>query len=80
MLSEYGAGTRIKSDLASCLRLLPLVLGRDEPDRPLGRIGRRHEFAQRVEDLLELVARVATEGTAEPQPRMDGCVRSDPAP
>ena len=42
--------------------LLTLVLGVDEPDRPLGRIGRRHEFAQGVEDLLQLIARVAAEG------------------
>ena len=42
--------------------LLALVLGADEPDRPLGRIGRRHEFAQGVEDLSELVAGVAAEG------------------
>ncbi len=30
---------------------------RDEPDRPLGRIGRRHQLTQGVEDLLELIAR-----------------------
>lgn len=42
------------SSLASCPRcLLALFLGVDEPDRPLRRIGRRHEFAQSVEDLLE---------------------------
>lgn len=52
------------SSLESCSRslLAALVLGLDEPDRPLRRIGRRHEFAQCVEDLLELVARVAAEG------------------
>ena len=49
------------SGLESCLPLLALVLGVDEPDRSLGRIGRRHEFAQHVEDLLELVARIAVD-------------------
>jgi len=45
-----GAGVKSWSSLASCPRgLLPLVLGSDEPDGPLGRIGRRHEFAQGVE-------------------------------
>jgi hypothetical protein len=39
-----------------------LVLGIDEPDRPLGRIGRHHEFAQGVEDVFELSAGVAAEG------------------
>jgi hypothetical protein len=29
---------------------------------PLGRIGWRHQFKQRIEDLLELGARVAAEG------------------
>ena len=44
------------------LGLLALVFRRDESDRPLGRIGRRHEFAQRIEDLLELGSCVAAEG------------------
>ncbi len=35
---------------------------RDEADGPLGRIGRRHEFAQGVEHLLQLGAGVAAEG------------------
>lgn len=35
-----------------------IVLEADEPNRPLGRTGRRHEFAQGVEGLLELVAAV----------------------
>src|ERR1700754_3910391 len=42
--------------------LAVLVLRPDEPDRPLGRIWRCHEFAQRVENLLELGPRVAAEG------------------
>ncbi len=51
------------SSFASCLRSLPaLFLGRHKANRPLGRIGQRHEFAQGVEDLLELVARVEAEG------------------
>ena len=44
------------------LRPLALVFRRDELDRPHGRIGRRHQFTQRVEHLLELVARTAAEG------------------
>lgn len=47
------------SGLASCPRgHLPLVLGRNEPDRPLGRVRRRHEFAQGLEDLLEVLAQM----------------------
>ena len=42
--------------------LAAFVLGRDEPNRPLGQIGRRHQLAQRLEDLLEVIARVAAEG------------------
>jgi hypothetical protein len=41
--------------------LAALILWADKPDRPLGRIGRCHEFAQGVEDLLELGAGVAAE-------------------
>lgn len=45
------------SRLSSCLRgFLALVIRCDEPDRPLGRIGRRHEFAQRAENLLAVDA------------------------
>ena len=53
------------SRLASCPRGLlaaALVLGGDKPDGPLGRIGRRHEFAQGIEYMLELGPRVADEG------------------
>ena len=41
--------------------LLPLVFRSGEPDGPLGRIGWRHEFARRVEALLELIACGAAE-------------------
>jgi hypothetical protein len=53
----------LASRLASCPRCLlaALVLVADESNRPLGRIGWRHEFAKRVKDLLELVACVAAE-------------------
>ena len=54
-----------KGTLPFCLRrglLAALVLRRDEPDRPLGRIGWRHELAQGLEDFSELLARVAAEG------------------
>ena len=50
------------SGLASCLPLVALVVGGDEPDRPLGRIGRRHQIAQLIEDPLQLIARIAAEG------------------
>lgn len=39
-----------------------LVLGRDEPDGPLGRIGRRHQLVDRVDELAKLRAGVAAEG------------------
>ena len=39
-----------------------LVLGWDESNRSLGRIGRRHGFALGIDDLIELIARVAAEG------------------
>jgi len=37
--SGLNTGHASGSGLASCLLLLALVLGRDEPDRPLGGIG-----------------------------------------
>lgn len=49
-----------------------LLVG-DEPDGPLGRLGRRHEFAQRAEDLLELIAGVAAEG-GQHMGHLDGAV------
>lgn len=39
-----------------------LVLGRDEPDRPLGRIGRGGEFTHGIEQLAQLQPGVAAEG------------------
>ena len=54
LVGELGAG------LVCCLPLAALVIGVDEPDRPLGRIGLRYQIAQRIEDLLELVAGIAT--------------------
>ena len=58
---KTGPLVKVASTLpASALALL--VLMRDEADGPLGRLGRRHQLAQRVEHLLELVARVAAEG------------------
>ena len=47
---------------ASGLSLLALVLWRDEPNRPLGRIGWRHELVDRLDELLELIAGIPTEG------------------
>ena len=57
-----GVGV-LGSSLASCPGcFLALVLGVVEPDGPLGRIGQRHELAQRIEDFSELIARVDAEG------------------
>lgn len=44
--------------------LAALVVGVDEPDGPLRRIGRRHQIAQRIDGLLELIARNAAKGSA----------------
>lgn len=42
--------------------LLASVFVRNKPDRTLGRIGRSHEIAQGIEDLLELNTRISAEG------------------
>lgn len=41
--------------------MILLVFGRDEPDRPLGWLGWCHQFAQRIEHLLELGTGVEAE-------------------
>lgn len=43
-------------------RLFARLIGEHKPNRPLRRLGRRHQFAQRIEDLLELGSCVAAEG------------------
>lgn len=47
----------------SVLGLVPRfsALRRHEPDRPLGRLGQRHQFAHRIQQLPELLARVGAE-------------------
>ena len=57
------------------LRLLPPVLRRHKTNRPLERIGRRHEFAQRIEDFSELVAGIAAEGVVAHGQRRGGLLQ-----
>ena len=45
---------RVLSPALKVFVLPPLSSKVDEPNRPPGQIGRRHEFAQGVEDLREL--------------------------
>ena len=60
MIKLSSTSSASGSGLASCpWGLLALVVGRHEPDRPLGRLGRGHQLAQSVEDLLELIAGIA---------------------
>ena len=63
-LRGFFFSSQVKNELLSAFlfsrfrRVRFLFLGRHEPDRPLGRIGRRHELADGLEDLLQLRPRV----------------------
>jgi len=48
-----ASGSRVATFLRD---VFALVLRCDKSDRSLGRIGRCHEFAQRVKNLLEVIA------------------------
>ena len=63
--------------LAFCPRslLAALFFGIDEPNRPLGRIGWRHELAQGVEDLLEVGSVVSAEGVVVQGRRLEAVRR-----
>ena len=61
-VGSLAADSDWPSRLAGPRSLLPRVLRRHKPNRPLGRIGRRHELVDGLDELPELSAGVAAEG------------------
>src|SRR4051794_40315898 len=60
-VAAHRAVLRTFSVCARAAAILLALLGSDEPNGPLERLGWHHQLAQRIEDLLELNARVSAE-------------------
>ncbi len=63
LFPQFGKASGLSLEPCPAASLLaPLVLGMDDPNRSPGRIGRRHELVDRLDELLKLSAGVAAQG------------------